>query len=398
MRLCRPLLAIAAILLATPCVAEDRQPIDVDMFAVMSGKCSTLRIAGRDFRCTSIAFFHDQRGRARFTIALNDPGDTSHVVAFSGESAQREQENLYELRIDRMPLNSKDRPKVDGLPVPSAEASAGICRQFGNFATRQIASVSCSATDQKGRKYELQFESDGSPIRVQKIRQGRFERGRAPRQAIGEADRAAQMPPQGPCRGRPAAGPHRLHHPLPRGVAGPSKTSRSGEIDEANGGGMMNSFEPQAPLLLLPLPVLHGERVGVRGRLANSRDESMRRLPLTRRFAPTSPRTRGEVNKSAHRFPVTPKTPHACRATFLPLPVLHGERVGVRGCLRIRESNSRRLPLTRRFAPTSPRTRGEMNSPHTDFQQLPTEGLTCPHRSIPSLKRSFRCCRCATPR
>lgn len=171
MRLCRPLLAIAAILLATPCVAEDRQPIDVDMFAVMSGKCSTLRIAGRDFRCTSIAFFHDQRGRARFTIALNDPGDTSHVVAFSGESAQREQENLYELRIDRMLLNSKDRPKVDGLPVPSAEASAGICRQFGNFATRQVASVSCSATDQKGRKYELQFESDGSPIRVQKIRQ-----------------------------------------------------------------------------------------------------------------------------------------------------------------------------------------------------------------------------------
>ena len=39
-------------------------------------------------------------------------------MAFSGESAQREQENLYELRIDRMLLNSKDRPKVDGLPVP----------------------------------------------------------------------------------------------------------------------------------------------------------------------------------------------------------------------------------------------------------------------------------------
>ena len=145
MRLCRPLLAIAAILLATPCVAEDRPAIDVDMFAVMSGKCSTLRIAGRDFRCTSIAFFHDQRGRARFTIALNDPGDTSHVVAFSGESAQREQENLYELRIDRMLLNSKDRPKVDGLPVPLVESSTGTCRQLGILSTRQISSIACTA-------------------------------------------------------------------------------------------------------------------------------------------------------------------------------------------------------------------------------------------------------------
>ncbi len=171
MRLCRPLFAVAGILFATPSVAEDRLVPDVDMFAVMSGRCSTLKIAGRDFRCSSIAFFHDQQGRARFTIALNDPNDASHVIAFSGESAQREQENLYELRIDRMLLNSKDRPKVDGLPVPSVELSAGTCRQLGNFATRQVSSVSCSATDRTGRRYELQFESDGSPIKVQKIRQ-----------------------------------------------------------------------------------------------------------------------------------------------------------------------------------------------------------------------------------
>jgi hypothetical protein len=170
MRLRWQALAVA-VCLATPSLAEDRQATDIDMFAVMSGRCSTLRIAGRDFKCSSIAFFHDQHGRARFTIALNDPGDASHVIAFSGESAQREQENLYELRIDRMLLNSKDRPKIDGLPVPSSEASAGVCRQLGNFQTRQVSSVSCSATDWFGRKYELQFESDGSPIKVQKIRQ-----------------------------------------------------------------------------------------------------------------------------------------------------------------------------------------------------------------------------------
>jgi hypothetical protein len=35
---------------------------------------------------------------------------------------------------------------------------------------QQVSSVSCIATDGKGRKYEVQFESDGSPIKVRMIR------------------------------------------------------------------------------------------------------------------------------------------------------------------------------------------------------------------------------------
>jgi hypothetical protein len=69
-----------------------------------------------------------------------------------------------------MLLKSKDRPRVDGLPVPSVEISTGTCRQVGNLAAQQVSSVSCTATDGNGRKYELQFESDGSPIKVQTIR------------------------------------------------------------------------------------------------------------------------------------------------------------------------------------------------------------------------------------
>ena len=33
-----------------------------------------------------------------------------------------------------------------------------------------ISSVTCNAADGKGRKYEFQFESDGSPIKVRMIR------------------------------------------------------------------------------------------------------------------------------------------------------------------------------------------------------------------------------------
>jgi hypothetical protein len=183
MRLCRHAFAAALICSATPSVAEpSAQPViqvsnetrpqepDTDLFALMSGTCPTLKIAGRDFTCKAVAFFHREQGRTNFTVALDDPADNSHVISFSGENGQRQQDNLYELAIDQMLLSNKDRPKADGLPVPSVELSAGICKQVGNFAAGQVSSISCVAMDNSGKKYELQFESDGLPITVRRVR------------------------------------------------------------------------------------------------------------------------------------------------------------------------------------------------------------------------------------
>jgi hypothetical protein len=200
MRACRQVLAVAAIFVATPSVAgplhgmlegvgtltrpviavsnetKRREP-DIDMFAYMSGKCSTLKVAGRDFACRAVAYFHSQQGRANFTIALDDPADNSHIISFSGENARRE-DNLYELSVDQMLLNSRDRPKVDGLPVPSTELSGGMCKQIGSFAMARVSTISCSATDKNGNKYELQFESDGSPMTVRTLTQGPLTPGK----------------------------------------------------------------------------------------------------------------------------------------------------------------------------------------------------------------------------
>ena len=104
--------------------AKQEEP-DTDILALMSGKCSTLRVAGRDFACRAVAFFHGEQGRANFTIALDDPADDSQIITFSGQNSRREQDNLYELQIDRMLLNSKHRPKVDGLPVPIVDYRPG---------------------------------------------------------------------------------------------------------------------------------------------------------------------------------------------------------------------------------------------------------------------------------
>jgi hypothetical protein len=177
------------------------QEPDIDIFALISGKCSTLKIAGRDFTCRGVAYFHSERGRANFTVNLNDPADTSHVVSFSGENARRDQNNLYELSIDRMLLNSKDRPKVDGLPVPFVELSAGTCKQLGNIAVGVVSSISCAAMDNNGKKYELQFESDGSPITVRRLRQSALVPEKRRAKQIGQLEcrhraEVAKVPPR----------------------------------------------------------------------------------------------------------------------------------------------------------------------------------------------------------
>lgn len=175
MRICWRVAAVALMSFSITSVAlfadaVERVGPEIDMFASMTGRCSTLKVAERDFSCTSVAFSHSPGGRSGFIVPLNDPDDDSHIITFSGEIGKRSQDNLYELSIDRMLLKSKDRPKVDGLPVPSVEQSTGTCKQIGNFAAQQVSSVSCSATDGNGKKYEFQFESDGSPIKVRKIR------------------------------------------------------------------------------------------------------------------------------------------------------------------------------------------------------------------------------------
>ncbi|WP_407193439.1 hypothetical protein [Bradyrhizobium sp. STM 3566] len=182
MRLCRPVLAALTVALASPCFAETSKPIPldnpqlqpnafIDLLALMSGHCKTLRVAGRTFPCKTVAYAHGDKGRVNFAVAVDDPSDDSHVVSFSGENGKRADDNSYELPIDRMLLNSKDRPRVDGLPVPAEQTSTGICRQTGNFAARKVHDVTCSATDSDGRTYELLFVSDGTPVSVRRIRQ-----------------------------------------------------------------------------------------------------------------------------------------------------------------------------------------------------------------------------------
>ncbi|QPF90247.1 hypothetical protein [Bradyrhizobium commune] len=142
----------------------------VDLLALMSGSCKILKIAGHDFACKTVAYAHSDNGRVIFAVAIDDPNDNSRVISFSGENGKRADDNSYELPIDRVLLNSNDRPKVDGLPAPIEQASSGVCRQTGNFAAKKVTDITCTATDNDGRKYELLFVSDGTPVSVRRIR------------------------------------------------------------------------------------------------------------------------------------------------------------------------------------------------------------------------------------
>jgi hypothetical protein len=152
---------------------EPKPEAETIVFALMSGKCPTLKVAGQDFACRAVAFFQTEEGRANFAIALDDPADDSHIITFSGDRGVRTQDDLYELPIDEMQLKSKDRPKVDGLPVPLIEVSTGSCRLVGSLASQQVSNISCSATEKNGKKFELRFDSDGSPMTLRRIRRTR---------------------------------------------------------------------------------------------------------------------------------------------------------------------------------------------------------------------------------
>jgi hypothetical protein len=166
----RALSLACSLLMAAPACAEEPVRPDVDLYALMTGKCSTLRVAGRDFGCKIVAYFHSEKGRANFTVALDDPADDNHVISFSGEYGRRTEDNIYVLAVDRMLVSDKNRPKADGLPIPSEINSDGVCRQLGKFAAREVSNITCSATDKVGKKYELTFESDGTPITLRRIR------------------------------------------------------------------------------------------------------------------------------------------------------------------------------------------------------------------------------------
>jgi hypothetical protein len=150
-------------------VAADDDNFDIDMIVTFSGKCATFRAAGQSLPCRAVKYFHGQGGRAYFTIAIDDPVDKGHILSFSGDQARREKNDLYELIIDQMLLNSKDRPQINVVRVPLVKAASGMCRQFGDVEKKRITAVSCRATDKDGLKYELEFEADGQPALVQTI-------------------------------------------------------------------------------------------------------------------------------------------------------------------------------------------------------------------------------------
>ena len=80
MRICWRVVAVAFISFPIASVGlladeVERHEPEIDMFASMAGKCSTLKVAERDFACTSVAFSHSPGGRSSFIVPLNDPDD-----------------------------------------------------------------------------------------------------------------------------------------------------------------------------------------------------------------------------------------------------------------------------------------------------------------------------------
>ena len=151
----------------------------------------------------------------------------------------------------------------------------------------------------------------------------------------------------------------------------------------------MNSFEPQAPLLLLPLPVLHGERVGVRGRLRKfERREYAEAPPHPALRADLSPQAgRGEQL----RTPISSDPEDSARLPryFSPSPRSSRGEGGVRGCLRKfeRRECAEAPPHPALRADLSPQA-GRGEQVRTPISSDPEDSARVPRSSSPSPRSS----------
>ncbi len=147
---------------------------DTELAAFMAGKCDSASVGGQAISCKYAAYSLTKSGRSNFKIALEDRDDARRAVAFSGVEARKPQSDIYEVSIDKILLYSKDRPKDEGEIDPLVKAATGSCRQIGDFARRKLLNLSCSATDEAGQAYSIDFGSDGSPIKVRSERDERL--------------------------------------------------------------------------------------------------------------------------------------------------------------------------------------------------------------------------------
>lgn len=150
------------------CIGADlrAQPAEIEISALMKGRCQAA-VANKGYSCKPVSYIITGN-RALFTMVLDDPEDDGRAISFSGPRSDGTValDKSYELPIDRMLVNSKDRPRRNDLPAPLIQQAIGKCVQTGDFAERQVRTVSCTAKNDQGIEYLLRFESDGSPISV----------------------------------------------------------------------------------------------------------------------------------------------------------------------------------------------------------------------------------------
>ena len=147
---------------------------DTELAAFMAGKCNSANVGGQATSCKYAGYSLTKSGRSNFKIALEDRDDVRRAIAFSGVEARKPQSDIYEVSIDKILFYSKDRPKGEGEIDPLEKAATGTCRQVGDFSRRKLLNLSCSATDEAGQVYSVDFGSDGSSIKVRTERDERL--------------------------------------------------------------------------------------------------------------------------------------------------------------------------------------------------------------------------------
>ena len=135
--------------------ARGADDIELDLIAVLQGRCATMTVAGKDAACATRGGVLVTRLKNNRTLVMVGMQDGRSALTFVGDGAPGGADPLTDLKITRVYVGSDpNAPHID---------AAGACRLSPGPDGRATPVLACSATDSAGARYSLDFESAGAP-------------------------------------------------------------------------------------------------------------------------------------------------------------------------------------------------------------------------------------------
>jgi hypothetical protein len=135
--------------------AEDIKVVSI------SGACQRVELFSKPAQCalgSPAIYMALPNGIVMFQFSLDDQS----AVAFAGDRDSQPEPEEYTLYVKRVRISRS----VQGGPATDVD---GTCKMTVSTGGSMVHQIICSAADQRGGRFLLEFRSDGQPVKIETI-------------------------------------------------------------------------------------------------------------------------------------------------------------------------------------------------------------------------------------